>query len=254
MKLECVLTACNLDPKYFEFIDYFVRAWKTVLDNVDVKVILVSNHIPDSISHLQENIILFPPIPNVSDVFISQYIRLLYPSILKYINGVLITDIDMIPMNSEYYVNNISHLPGDSFVSYRDELIEEYSQIPMCYCAANSQTWSEMFDVSTISDIQNRLVEKYDQNWCRDQMDLYTHVKQFQRKHPKRTFILMDRITGFHRLNRTDRFSLTGEVKRNIRNRKYTDYHVYRPYYKYVSINNDILELLQLSRVNESYF
>ena len=114
MKLECVLTACNLNPKYFEFIDYFVRAWKTVLDNVDVKVILVSDHIPDSINHLQENIILFPPIPNVSDVFISQYIRLLYPSILKYINGVLITDIDMIPMNSEYYVHNISHLPGDS--------------------------------------------------------------------------------------------------------------------------------------------
>ena len=43
-----------------EFIDYFVRAWRTVLDNVDVKVILVSDHIPDSISHLQENIILFP--------------------------------------------------------------------------------------------------------------------------------------------------------------------------------------------------
>jgi hypothetical protein len=160
----------------------------------------------------------------------------------------------MIPMNSEYYVNNISHLPGDSFVSYRDELMEKYSQIPMCYCVANSQTWSEMFDVSTISDIRTRLFEKYDQNWCRDQMDLYTHVKQFQLKHPKRTFILTDRITGFHRLNRTDCFSLTGEVKRNIRNREYTDYHVYRPYYKYVLINNDILELLQLSRVKESYF
>ena len=56
MKLECVLTACNLDPKYFEFIEYFVRAWKTVLDNVDVKVILISDHIPESINHLQENI------------------------------------------------------------------------------------------------------------------------------------------------------------------------------------------------------
>ena len=254
MKLECVLTACNLDPKYFEFIEYFVRAWKTVLDNVDVKVILISDHIPESINHLQENIILFPPIPNVSDVFISQYIRLLYPSILKYINGVLITDIDMIPMNSEYYVHNISHLPGDSFVSYRDELIEEYSQIPMCYCVANSQTWSELFDVSTISDIRNRLVDKYDKNWCRDQMDLYTHVTHFQLKHPKRVCILMDRITGFHRLNRTDHFSLTNEVKRNIRNRKYTDYHVYRPYYKYISINNNILELLQSSLENESYF
>lgn len=254
MKLECVLTACNLNPKYFEFIDYFVRAWKTVLDNVDVKVILVSDHIPDSISHLQENIILFPPIPNVSDVFISQYIRLLYPSILKYINGVLITDIDMIPMNSEYYVRNISHVPENSFVSYRDELIEEYLQIPICYCAANSQTWSEMFGISTISDIRNRLVEKYDKNWCRDQMDLYVHVKQFQLKHPKRVYILKDRITGFHRLNRTDRFSLTSTVKINILNRKYTDYHVYRPYYKYVSINNNILELLQSSLENESYF
>jgi hypothetical protein len=188
----------------------------------------------------------------MSDIFISQYVRMLYPCILKYINGVLITDINMIPMNSEYYIYNILELPGDSFVSYRDELMEESQQIPLCYYVANSNTWSELFDISNIENIQTRLIEKYDGIVRRDQIDLYLHIKYFQQKYPQRTFILTDRITGFRRMNPD--LLLTNDVKRHILNRKYTDYHIYHPYYKYILMNESILELLQVSTVNEYYF
>ena len=196
MKIDCILTACNLNPKYLQFIEYFIRAWRIVLDNIDIKIILISNKIPDFLIHLQKHIILFSPIPNVSDIFISQYIRLLYPSILKYFNGVLITDIDMIPMNKNYYTNNICYSPNNSFICYRDELIEEYSQISMCYCIANSNTWGELFGITNIEDIIQTLINNYDEDWCRDQIDLYTHVKQFKQKYPTRTIILKRSFNG----------------------------------------------------------
>ena len=41
------------------------------------------------------------PIENISTSFISQYIRILYPAILNYKSGILITDIDMLPMNRD---------------------------------------------------------------------------------------------------------------------------------------------------------
>ena len=254
MKIDCVITACNLNQMYVDFIKYFISAWKIILDNVDIKIILIAEKIPDLLLDVKENIILFPPIENISDVFISQYIRLLYPVILNYQNGVLISDIDMIPMNSKYYINNISHLPDNSFVSYRDESMKKYLQIPMCYCIASSKTWGEIFNIKNIKDIENRLINKSSTNWCKDQLDLYIYVNKFKEKYPDRTFILTDRITGFNRLNRSDFFSLNSIIKNKIKNKKYTDYHVYRPYYKYILMNNEILDILKHSQCNDSYF
>ena len=55
----------------------------------------------------KNNIIIFEPIKNILTSFTSQFIRLLYPCILNYKNGVLITDMDMLPMNNTYYTENI---------------------------------------------------------------------------------------------------------------------------------------------------
>ena len=51
-----------------------------------------------------------------STSFISQYIRLLYPAILNSEGGVLITDMDMLPMNSDYYIKSIEDINNDKFI------------------------------------------------------------------------------------------------------------------------------------------
>ena len=38
MKLDCVLTACNNDPMYIDFIPNFVKAWNTLCPGADVKI------------------------------------------------------------------------------------------------------------------------------------------------------------------------------------------------------------------------
>lgn len=252
MKLDCVLTACNTVPLYIDFIPLFVSAWKKLYPNVDVKIILISEEIPEKFSKYAENIILFKPIPNISTAFISQYIRILYPAILNYDNGIMITDIDMIPMNRTYYTKNIENISDDKFVYMRDVLLSQYRQIAICYNVGKNSTWSEIFDIKSKDDIIKRLTDVYSKinyeeghgksGWSRDQIDFYQYVRKWDID-TNRFVILKDSKTGYRRLDRNT-FLLNNSLKDYIKKGLFSDYHCYRPYKDYKEVNDSILNIL----------
>ena len=90
MLLDTVLTAVNDNPLYIGFIPYFIKMWKLLYPKVDVKIIVVAERIPENLEEYNSHLILFKPIQGVSTAFTSQYIRLLYPCLLKCKGGVLI--------------------------------------------------------------------------------------------------------------------------------------------------------------------
>jgi hypothetical protein len=252
MKLDCVLTACNKKPLYINFIPIFIKTWKKLYPNVNTKIILISDNIPENLHEYKNNIILFKPLPNISTSFTSQYIRLLYPAILNYKNGIMITDIDMIPMNRTYYIKNIEKYSDDKLIYLRDVLLN-LKQIAMCYNVATKNTWSNIFSIKTIDDIKKRLQDvskriKYvegsgKQGWSTDQIDLYNHVMIWNSK-TNNLIILKDKNTKFNRLNRNRFSKINDTLEKNIKNGIYTDYHCLRPYDKYKEINDKIYNLL----------
>lgn len=253
MKLDCVLTAVNENPLYIDFIPLFIKYWNKLYPQVDIKIIFIANKIPDNIISYSNNIILFEPLKNISTSFISQYIRILYPSILNYDNGVLISDIDMMPMNRTYYTENIKLFEEDKFIYYRDAVCFNFKQIAMCYNVANPKIWSDIFKINTLNDIKKRLIDinnsiNYidghgNQGWSTDQLDLYKYVMEWN-KTTNNLICLKENNTKFCRLDR-HRFLLNNEtIINNIKNGVYTDYHCYRPYNKYKEINDKIYELL----------
>ena len=252
MKLDCVLTACNLNKLYYDFIPLFVKSWNKLYPSVDVKIILIADNIPTDLEKYKNNIICFSPINNVSTAFISQYIRLLYPCLLNYENGILITDMDMIPMNSNYYTKNIENISNEKFIYYRDVLLYEYNEIAMCYNAGLSKTWKDIFNISSIDDIKNRLitvnnrinyVDGHGENgWSTDQKDFFQYVINWNKKTNNFVF-LDDKKTGFNRLDR-NQFELDNNEIIKIKSGFYSDYHCYRPYSKYKQINDEILNII----------
>lgn len=252
MILDCVLTSVNENPLYLDFIPLFIKTWNKLYPLVEIKIILIAKMIPKEYLPYKDNLILFEPLENVSTSFISQYIRLLYPSILNYKNGIMITDIDIIPMNKTYYTNNIEPYSNDKFIYYRDNICFEYNQIAMCYNIALPKVWSSIFKIKSKEDIKERLITKYQSihykeghgntGWCTDQLDLYQNVMDWNKK--TNNFIQLKEIeTEFCRLDRHC-FILNHILEDNIKNGKYTDYHCYRPYKKYKLINDKIYELL----------
>jgi hypothetical protein len=252
MILDCVLASCNNNELYIDFIPIFIKSWNTLYPNVDVKIILISDIFPIQFEEYKNNIILFKPIPNIETSFISQYIRLLYPCILEYKNGVLITDIDIIPMNSTYYTKNIENIDNNKFIYYRDVLINEYNQIAMCYNVALPETWKQIFNINSIENINQRLIDVYKNidyvdghgksGWYTDQIDLYRYIMEWKTK--TNNFIyLNDNNTSYNRLDR-DTFTLNSSLINLIKNKTYSDYHMLRPYKDFKDINNTILSLL----------
>lgn len=247
MKLGTILTACDLNPLYSEFIPNFIKAWNILFPHADVIVVLIADRIPDSLNAYAKNLRLFSPIPNVHTAFQAQCIRLLYPRHIERDEGVLITDMDMLPMNRSYYVDSILDTPNDTFVTYRDVCLP--TEIAMCYNIATPRVWKGVFGDSTTESLLQSwyMSTTYDGNhggkgWGTDQEIL---LKKFNTwSGPKVT--LNDSITKFHRLDRIhfNTFLDRDELKKRIQLGHYTDYHCLRPYSQYKDINDFVVSCL----------
>ena len=264
MKLDCILTAVNENELYIDFVIIFIKTWHKLYPEVDVKIILIAQKIPENLLPYTKNIILFAPIENVLTSFTSQIIRLLYPCILKYKNGVMITDIDILPMNSQYYTKNIIDYNDDKFIYYRENIGLCYKQIFMCYNVATPEIWKDIFKINSIDDItiflktvsdNNEIIEGHGKKgWCTDQLTLYKKVIDWN-KQTDNFVQLNDDQNGFNRLDR-NKFHISNiDVQNNIAEGKYSDYHCFRPMSKYYDVNWKIYNLLpETSKSNEKFF
>ena len=252
LKLDCVLTAVNENTLYLDFVPIFIKTWNKLYPKTDVKIILIMDEIPEDLKEYSKNIIIFNPIENMSTSFISQYIRILYPAILNYKSGILITDIDMLPMNRDYFSKYIENISIDNFVYMRNYMLNK-RQFYVCYNIATSKVWRDIFNINSLEDINNRLKfvysninyidGTYNNAWNTDQYDLFKYVA-FWNTCTKNLIVLKDSDTNFNRLDRGN-FDLSDEsIVRNIKNGKYTDYHCLRPYKDYQKINNEIYNML----------
>jgi hypothetical protein len=242
---------------YCDFVPIFVRAWKKLYPKIHIKIVLISDSIPDQLKDYSRYLICFPPLDNISTAFTAQYIRLLYPCLIDCQGGIMITDIDMIPMNSRYYTENIAHLDDDKFVYLRDVLLND-RQIAMCYNVATKQIWRDIFQVDSLETLIEKLTVAYHEikydgqpgksGWFSDQTALYRHVHAWHQK--TNNFVhLRDSVTGFQRL---DRLKIKGIgyidlVADKIKNGYYSDYHCCRPYSQNRELNEKVMDLLPTS-------
>lgn len=208
----------------------------------------------------KSNIILFDPIENILTSFTSQIIRLLYPCILNYKNGVLITDIDMLPMNKTYYTKNIIEYDNNKFIYYRNNICLQYKELAMCYNVATPKIWKDIFKINSVDDIVyyikhvnniNIIKEGHgNTGWSIDQKTLYNRVTEWNKK--TNNFVRLNETqTKFMRLDR-HRFNIDNiKIKKNIIEGNYTDYHCYRPMSKYSNINWEVYNLLPSNETNK---
>ena len=207
MRLACVLTGCTIDRTYLECLPLFIRTWRKLYPEVKVKVVFVDETLPEEIEPYREHIIHFPPVEDVPVGFTSQYVRLLYPALLGEEGGVMVADVDVVPMNRRYFSDSIRRFADDAFVSYQKPYrrllrwrnrfaddgvtkLEEpenragtFPQIYLPHNVANSKVWGEIFGVRTMEDVAVKLRNTWKRYygktnvWYIDQIDLFHAVK-----------------------------------------------------------------------------
>ena len=248
MKIGTVLTATDLNPLYSDFIPSFITAWKKLLPEADVIIVFIADTIPSELVPYKEHIRLFSPIPGIHTAFQAQCIRILYPREITRNEGVLISDMDMLPLNRSYYVDPIQSIPDDHFITYRNVCLP-WEEIAICYNVALPSVWKDMIGYDSI---ESGLVEMHANTgytgvhggtgWGTDQKILFKKFNAWG----GRTITLTDKITRYNRLDRSQphRFNNQDTLQKEIHSGIYSDYHCLRPYSQYTNQNDFVVSCI----------
>lgn len=162
MILTTVIASVNNNPVYYMFIPKQISFWKKL--NIKFIGIFIGENIPSELLEYTDNIILYNKNLDINTVYVSQNVRMYYASLLTLSENelVMITDMDMLPANDTYYKNGLENFTKDDFIYYRNI---DGNQIYMCYNAAHPNTWSKVFGINTIDDIESEIYSNYNQTY-----------------------------------------------------------------------------------------
>ena len=169
----------------------------------------------------------------VSTGFQSQVVRLFSS---KFIEGnIMMSDIDMLPINGEYYNQYLNELTDDNVIIYSGQPYGDVPYYPMCYVVSNSSNFIRYLDIENMnfSEYCKMLSDKYGQSWNTDESFMYN---QFQNHSDK---LVIKRERNFSR--RVDRGNWNYNIEL-LKNGYYIDSHLLRPYSQYKTQIDELLK------------
>lgn len=267
MRFTDILTATDLNPNYYKIIPVFIKTWLHIFPEINIHIILIANEIIEELKPYEKYIKLFKPIEGINTALTAQYIRILYPSLLTETEGgIMITDMDMLPMGRKYYIKQIENITDDKFICYRPLSCVGPNEMVICYNIAHSNIWRDIFKVYCEQDIINILTDVNKNNfyegkhggkgWNLDQLHLYSKTQKWN-KNTNNLIILSEHINEIFGNNLPKRNDYYVRLWRhyNIHQIKYflehdniVDFHLPKPYNK--EISDKVLELLYNKKFN----
>jgi len=162
MKLSTVIASVNNNPEYYMFIPKQILFWNKF--KINFIAIFVGEKIPDELLSYSNNIILWNKNLNLNTTYVAQNLRMYYTSLIKLPDNemVMITDIDMLPMNNKYYTEGLDFFSKNDFIYYRNI---DGNQIYMCYNASHPDNWSKIFNIYSEKDIEEKIIESYNSSY-----------------------------------------------------------------------------------------
>ena len=229
-KLDRVILATDANPNYIQFWPAVAKAWTELIGVRPTLALIASQDVP--IDESLGDVIRFEPIPNIPTSLQAQVIRLLLPAYFE--NDVcIISDIDMIPLNKDYFLKGIEGIPHDHFVVYRDIAYPAAcKRYAICYNAAKGHVYKEIFNINKLSDIPSiiKLWHSYELGWDTDELLLYKYLKKWPKFNTHCT--LLGQRGDIKPQQRVDRIRW-GCNKQLLASNYYIDMHCPRPYQDY---------------------
>ena len=162
MRLTTVLGSVNNNPEYYLFIPKQILFWNKF--GIKFIAVFVGENIPNELLPYSNNIILWNRNLELNSAYVAQNLRMYYTSLINLPDDemIMITDMDMLPMNDRYYKDGLENFNKDDFVYYRHV---DGNQIYMCYNAAHPLLWSKLFNIYSEEDIERRIRENYNDRY-----------------------------------------------------------------------------------------
>jgi len=235
MHLKYIITGVNENERYLKCVPFFIDAWKACNKDLQVIVVLFAHKLPDSLRSYEEQIHLIPPIDKVSTAFCSQVVRLLYPCILPNDGAALISDVDLLPLNYEYFDKAMRKCSPEKFVTFRSDHMKKHKrpEIVMCYNAALPSVWKDVFGIKDYDSMLKKMSSIYakvdyedihnGKGWRTDQRMLYQVLNHWGSKETSHVEYT-DHELGFARMNPSEIDITTACTL--IKERRFVDIHI----------------------------
>lgn len=257
LTLSHVVVSSDLNVRYLDCWPLVQRAWREIA-GLEPLLVLIANEAPPDL-RADPNVCVFEPVDVIHTALQAQCIRLLYPALIEGASGVLVSDVDMVPLNRSYFHRPAAMVDERHFLAYRDVFLGA-SEIPICYNAAHPRTWGEIFRVDDPDDVRSRLLEwgaglRYDairggHGWDTDQVILYRTLVDRARQR-RDVWILDDRFTRLHRLEspHIGAGGPAGALAEWIRRGLYSDFHLELPAVENAEMNRKVVDLAAEGRM-----
>jgi hypothetical protein len=255
LRVERALVACDLNPRYLRSWALVRRAWREVA-NLEPMLVLVAagNAVPAELSD-DPAVRVFEPLPGIPTPLQAQCIRLLYPALLEGPGAVLISDVELVPLDPSFFHSTIAGIDDRAFVAYRGDVLQPRPEIAIAYNAARPETWAEIFGVASVEDVRRILAtwghgleydgERGGRGWFTDQLVLHRFLLPWAER-TRRLWAFDDEFTRHTRLERDAVPAappLPDGVAASLRARRYSDYHSRIPHDEFREANEQVLEL-----------
>jgi hypothetical protein len=230
MKIDYVIISSDENPTYKDFYPIVAKRWF----DLGIKTYYVNICDVDEISENEFGIVhKIKSLNFISTGFQSQVVRLYCSNFIS--GNLLMSDIDMLPINGDYYHQYNSELTDDNVIIYSGQPYGNVPYYPMCYVLSNSKNFRKYLEIDNLSfeEYCRMLLNNYKEAWNTDENFMYD---KFQ-SHLDNLVVKTDR--DFSR--RIDR----GNWQYNIdllKSGYYIDSHVLRPYSIYKNHIDDLLK------------
>lgn len=229
-KIDYVVIASDDNPTYKEFYPLVAKKWLELGFKTYFVNITNENSIYENKWGIVHNL---KALDNFPTSFQSQVVRLFTS---KFIDGnLLMSDIDMLPLNGDYFNQYNHELKDDNVIIFSGQPYKDNKFYPMCYVLANSKTFIEILNLEDLNFEKYciMLSENYGLAWNSDENFMFDKFEH----HQNRLILKKDRDFS----KRIDRGKWSYDIEL-LKKGHYIDSHLLRPYDKYFKEVNELLK------------
>jgi len=236
MKVDYVVIASDDNPMYLDFYPIVAKRW----NDIGIKTIMI--HITNEDSEIENEYGIYRKVKTIGNINsgLQSQISRLYASVLYPEYNLLMSDIDMLPINTDYYINGAEPIKEEDIYIYTGQPYGHVPYYPMCYILGKGSVLSEALDIKDMSfeKYVYMIYDIYHGVWDSDENFMYDRFNKWNKF--KDNIIINNTRDLSHRIDRYQ-WSYTED---KLKSGYYIDSHLLRPYNKYKDEINKLIKSL----------
>ena len=138
MKISHVATCVNDNPKYFNLIELFSKAWRSVLPHIKIAILYLESS-EKNLEILEKNCDYVIQLKNLSfadSIAFSKLGPLYFPALIDTEQFVVTCNINTLPLCPSYLLAAIPKFNSRSFIALKGDKISTPQSLSLDYCIA----------------------------------------------------------------------------------------------------------------------